>query len=641
MMACERRAKDLSACGSNARVEGVAARRRPAHGPTLAILLGALLLASACATPIGAVPGDRLTVYHTLTSNVLSTGTLSAATEQLLLRRGLAERFEEDPETVLSELRGPGLDLNRDRLSALAELSFAYADKSHRHEYYLAAAVYAYAYLVPEDKAKAPKPIDPRNRLAADLYNLGLTLGLAAPVGQEVVLEAGKRPLPFGTLELTTDPKEFLWGGFRMSRFVPVAEFEVRGLRNRYRQPGVGAPLAAELTPTGEGASAEAARKYIPPRLKVPVTAFVRFENVEEGIASGTVQGRIELYPADEATSVDIGGMAVPLELEPTATLAYMLEGSPVWETEIAGFLSAQRPLFGNGLIMLHPYRPGRIPVVLIHGTASSPARWAEMLNELENDPVLRGRLQFWLFIYSTSKPILLSAKELRDALTNAVKEIDPDDRDPALHEMVLIGHSQGGLLARLMVTDSGNRFWDNVSKVPFSDVKMKPDTRALMESAMFFKPLPFVTRVVFIATPHRGSFRATGFVLNLVYRLVTLPITLVKGIGDLVQENPDVVPRDTLKRIPTAVDNMSPNSPFIKALSASPIADDVTVNSIVAVLGTGPLTGQTDGVVRYDSAHLEGAASEKVVHSSHSTQATPDTIEEVRRILREQVAGK
>ena len=588
------------------------------------------------------MPGDRQLVYRALTSNVLSTGELSATTQQELLRLGLGARFEEDPEAVLAELRGSGSNLSPDRLATLAELSFAYADKSQKPEYYLAAAVYAYAFLVPEDRAQVPRPMDPRNRLVADLYNLGLTLGLKTPFENQVVIETGKRALPFGTLELTTDPKEFLWGGYRMSRFVPVAEFEVRGLRNRYRQRGVGVPLAAELTPTGEGAAAEAARKRIPPRVRVPVTAFVRIENVEEGIASGTVRGRIELYPSDETTSVQVGDLRVPLELEPTAVLAYQLEGAPIWDTEIAGFLRPQRPVFGDGLGMLHPYRPGRIPVVFIHGTASSPARWAEMINELDNDPVLRERLQFWLFSYNTSSPILLSAKQLRDALSNAVADLDPDDRDPALHRMVLIGHSQGGLLARLMVTDSGNRFWDNLSRVPLSELKVTPEQRELLEGALFFKPLPFVDRVIFIATPHRGSFRATGFVLDVIRWLVTLPVKLVRDIGDIAEQNPDaVVSRNALKRTPTAVDNMSPGHPFMKALSASPMAPGVQVNSIVAVQGDGPLTGLGDGVVRYDSAHLDGVESEKVVRSSHSTQGEPATIEEVRRILREQVTGK
>ena len=605
----------------------------------LAILIGALLLASACATPIGVVRGDPQSVYRALTSSVLSTGEPSASTAQVLHRRGLATRFEDEPEAVLTELRGTGVGLSRDRLFALAELSFAHADKAKKREYYLASAVYAYAFLLPDEPARDADPIDPRMRLAADFYNLGVTLGLSAPDEPHVILEAGERALSFGRLELTLDPTAFNWGGYRMSRFIPVAEFEVRGLANRYRQPGVGAPLAAELTATGEGPEAEAARKRIPPRIKVPVTAFVRLDNAEAGIASGVVRGRIELYPADEFTAVDVAGRKLPLELEPTATLAYMLEGAPVWDTELAGFLSPGRRSFGDGLMMINPYRRGRIPVVLIHGTASSPARWAAMINELQNDPVLRERVQFWLFMYDTSNPILLSAKRLRDALTSVLAEVDPEGHDPALREMVLIGHSQGGLLTRLMVTDSGSRFWDNVSTEPLAVMKMTPEARDLLQTSMFFEPLPFVNRVVFICTPHQGSYRVTGMVLNLVRRLVTLPKTLAKDVADIAQQNPDSVSMKKLGDIPTAVDNMRPGQRFVRTLSSGPIAPGVTVNSIVAVLGDGPLSGRGDGVVMYKSAHLD-VGTEVVVHSGHSTQAVPETIEEVRRILREQVAG-
>ena len=120
---------------------------------------------------------------------------------------------------------------------------------------------------------------------------------------------------------------------------------------------------------------------------------------------------------------------------------------------------------------MMHPYRPGRVAVVLVHGTASSPARWADIVNELQNDPKLRERIQFWLFTYNTSNPILLSASDLRQGLQRIRKEIDPDRRDPALNQLVVIGHSQGGLLARLMVTDSGTRFWDAFSDIPFDQM--------------------------------------------------------------------------------------------------------------------------------------------------------------------------
>jgi len=611
-----------------------------------ALLFGVLLLAGACATPIGVSRADPQSLYRALTRNVLSAGEPSAPTEQLLQRRGLYDRFKEDPEATLAQLRGTGSALNLNVLFALAELSFFHAEKERKQDYYLAAAVYAYAFLVHgERRASAAPAADPRVRLAGDLYNLGLSLGLTVTQPEsgvdEVVLTDRTLALPFGELELRADPDTFLWGAYRMSRFIPMIEYKVRGLRNRYRQPGVGTPLAVEVTPVGSGPEAEAARKRIPPRVKVPVTAFVRLENVSQGIAEGRVRGRIELYPADAATTVEVEGGQVPLELEPTATLAYQLEGAPVWDTELAGFLRAGSPVFGDGLVMMHPYRPGRIPVVLIHGTASSPARWAEMVNELQNDPALRQRVQLWLFMYNTSNPILLSAHQLRESLQTIVKDLDPEGRDPALRRMVLIGHSQGGLLARLMVTESGTRFWDNVSRVPLSELKVAPEARDLLQHTMFFEPLPFVNEVVFIATPHRGSFQVTALVLTLVRWLVTLPRTVVKDVRDLAQQNPEAIQGQLLEGVPTAVDNMRPGHPFIRTLSASPIAPGVTAHSIIAVEGDGPPEEGSDGVVKYKSAHLEGVASEKIVHSGHSTQGNPETILEVRRILLEHVEAR
>jgi hypothetical protein len=203
-----------------------------------------------------------------------------------------------------------------------------------------------------------------------------------------------------------------------------------------------------------------------------------------------------------------------------------------------------------------------------------------------------------------------------------------------------LLGHSQGGLLARLIVTDSGTRFWDAVVKVPFEQLELTPATRAWLEQTMFFTPLPFVKQVVFIATPHRGSFRVTTLVRSLVQRLVTLPGHLVEGLTEAAQSNPEAISLKALGGIPTAVDNMRPGHPFIRTLAASPLAPGVIAHSIIAIRGEGPITSGNDGVVRYESAHLEGVASEKVVRSSHSTQSEPDTIQEVRRILREHVLG-
>jgi hypothetical protein len=137
---------------------------------------------------------------------------------------------------------------------------------------------------------------------------------------------------------------------------------------------------------------------------------------------------------------------------------------------------------------------------------------------------------------------------------------------------------------------------------------------------------------VIFIATPHQGSFRVSSLVLSAVRKLVTLPLTVVTGIAELADKNKGL-PKEAA---PTAVDNMLPGNRFVRTLSASPIAPGVTAHSIIPVTNEGPPQGQNDTVVKYESAHLEGVASEKIVRSTHSTQSTPATILEIRRILYE-----
>ena len=129
------------------------------------------------------------------------------------------------------------------------------------------------------------------------------------------------------------------------------------------------------------------------------------------GLASGRVTGQLELYSRDERPQLEIEGKVVPLETETSSSLAHMLEGSSLWSFGFAGFrLGDFLPEGKERLVMLSPYRPGRIPLVLIHGTFSSPATWAEMVNELENDPDISTRYQPWLFIYPTGNPIGYSA---------------------------------------------------------------------------------------------------------------------------------------------------------------------------------------------------------------------------------------
>src|SRR5262249_18309436 len=173
-------------------------------------------------------------------------------------------------------------------------------------------------------------------------------------------------------------------------------------------------------------------------------------------------------------------------------------------------------------------------------------------------DPDLRSRYHFWFFQYDSGNPIALSSLRLRDALTTALARIDPNGVDPALRNMLLIGHSQGGLLVKTQVVDTGDRLWNAVSRKPLSDLDLSPETRELLRRGLFVARLPQVTRVVLICTPQRGSFVAgRELIANLVRRLLDLPKTVTGLTADLARNaNASVSPF-----VPTAVDNMSPRS--------------------------------------------------------------------------------
>ena len=213
---------------------------------------------------------------------------------------------------------------------------------------------------------------------------------------------------------------------------------------------------------------------------------------------------------------------------------------------------------------------------------------------------------------------------------------MDPHGHDSALQRMVVIGHSQGGLLTKLTAIDSGNRFWENISAASLDSFDIDPEAHELLRQSLFFTPEPFVERVIFLATPHRGSYLAKGWLGGLASWLVKLPRGLLKRGFDAIMHNQEALLIHKLKTPPTSIDNMAPGNPFIRTLASIPVVPRIKAHSIIAVQGDGPANEGSDGVVDYNSARMDGVVSEFVVRSGHSTQSHPDTIEEVRRILLE-----
>jgi pimeloyl-ACP methyl ester carboxylesterase len=583
--------------------------------------------------------------YQDAYANPLGAGVASDQAKYVLNRHNLLKKFARTPDAAIADLHEKALhDDRRDILYALSEVSYLYGDqlaKSIQQEdqrlapdYFLLSALYAYYFAMAERSDPPPTAFDQRFRNACDLYNFGLWRGLATDEEQGLVLEGKTRKLPFGQLSISLDTAKLPWKMEDFEKFEAADKYAVRGMSVRNRNPGIGLPLIG-IKKASKTANSQA----------VPVTAFLRIQGDLASLGAGKATATLELYSTQDTSTVPLNNREPPLETDITTPLAYQLEGADVWDFGIRAFLGKEVKKLPDSLYLRDPYRPGKIPVVFVHGTASSPVWWAEMFNTLSSDPLIRQKYQFWFFIYSSSKPIASSAAELRDALREKIASLDPEGKDAALQQMVVIGHSQGGLLTKMSVIKSGDALWRSISDKSIEDLDTPPEMKSLLRKWAIIEPLPFVTRVVYIATPFRGSFQAKGWVRNIIQRIVSIPIGILALPYDVVAGNPNVVgdlfrqmklPFEVGNKIPSSVDGMSPSNPMLQTLAKMPVAPGVKAHSIIAIDGDDEPPKGDDGVVEYQSARQEGVESEYIVRSGHSCQGHPLTIEEVRRILLE-----
>ncbi len=415
-----------------------------------------ILVLSGCAGPVGVNRVSPEYSYILSTDNPMNDEVVSNSVAPVLHRYNLLENFAQHPEETILQLHDlTKRDDRRDILLALSELSYLHGEKllgaalqnnmedqevrnPHRApDYFLQAAVYAYFYLLGDGREPAPSAYDIRFREACDLYNRSLWQAFSAKKGESVVVVSGKRRLPVGDITLEVKTDNLAWKLEDILGFFPADAYQVRGFSVRNRTPGLGLPLVAITTVTNESPNGGA----------LPITAFLRLPKGIKEFHGNTTTASLELYSAYDSAEVQVNGKTVPLETDSTAPLAYRLNNSDQWNIGVLRFLTGDT--VKKKMIFLQPYEPSRIPVVFVHGTASSPVWWAEMINTLRADPDIRQRFQFWFYQYNSSNMVVLSAADLRDTLTEMVDKLDPQGQNPALREMVVIGHSQGGSLPR------------------------------------------------------------------------------------------------------------------------------------------------------------------------------------------------
>src|SRR5262249_40175486 len=103
-------------------------------------------------------------------------------------------------------------------------------------------------------------------------------------------------------------------------------------------------------------------------------------------------------------------------------------------------------------------------------------------INELRNSPAIASRYQFWVFLYPTGMPIPASARQLRESLARARDAVDPCHADDSLDRMVLVGHSMGGVLSKMMVQDTGPVLWNAAITVPQDRFRAPPEIRQTLD---------------------------------------------------------------------------------------------------------------------------------------------------------------
>ena len=576
--------------------------------------------------------------------------TISSRTWDTLRRYSLEDRYKEHCEQCFADIRETINETpDPELIHALAELSYVEGKKSQRSgkegealDHYGRALTNAYDYLFSEDLRSIRNPYDPQFRAVCDLYNESLEDTLR-------LLCHGNKILPGETYTIKTAGRNFVvrtemrgqWRPDEFDYYEFVSDYEIKTLRNRHTTYGLGVPLIAVRRGHAE---TDAREGYYPDGLSYAVTAMVRCVAPEGNSRAGTSATCVlEFFDPLVANQIELAQQWVPLETDLTTPLAFFLDSPQYRERDLAtaGLLNPNEHQDKRGLYMLEPYDPNRIPVLMVHGLWSSPMTWMDMFNDLRSFPEIRERYQFWFYIYPSGQPFWQSATQLRQDLAQMRKTFDPGARDKTMDQMVLVGHSMGGLISRMQTLESGDDFWKIVSDQPPENLQGPAPERNKLVSTLFFKPNQSITRVVTIGTPHRGSEFANDYTRWLARKLIKLPrMTILTG-QTLVGANPTLFKDTQLLTVANAIDSLAPESPIFPVMLRAKRSPQVKYHNIIGDLkDPGFLKsriGRGDGVVSLASARMDDVESELFVDCQHTKiHMTGKAIYEVRRILME-----
>jgi len=465
----------------------------------------------------------------------------------------------------------------------------------------------------------------PKNESARTIYNFAV-----ARVVQDVDrtdLEPWRHPVTVSTEQgaytlVSPKPADADHDPSRYDLF-PTDTLKIGGkFFKTYRtMSGIGAPIAVvERTE-----NPQFRQRYKLRRVYAPITAIVRF--------SGR-QASLEFVDPLNAERITLNKRTFPLAADFDAPTALLIARERPERLGLSRVMNPGAYADTTLLTRLQQFDPARTPVIFVHGLQETGASWAPMIDSLRDDAAIRKHYQFWYFSYPSGYPYPYAAALFRQDL-DGIERAFPNHK-----RIVLIGHSMGGLISRLMITDSGDKIWRTFFATPPAKTPLPNDTRKLLEEAFIFNHRLDVQRVIFISTPHRGSDLASNWIGRIGAGLVRTPRpfeSVYASVKPLLIVDPAARP---LNRLPNSVDTLEPNDRFVEAVNKLPITSDIPYHSIIGDRGRGDTPNSSDGVVPYWSSHLPGARSELIVNSDHGAQYNPQAILEVKRILKKNLTA-
>lgn len=572
---------------------------------------------------------------------ILDEQLLSTASELYLAKSLQLGKGSECKSSVLTKTQSEEKkQLQKQNIQKCQDQQLAMLDQSIR---------YSYAYLFKTQRAPQDRIFDNRQVQIRDFYNLAIS-HLIHVYSERHQAKEGSRKIQVGNSIYTVDfenypeikdqPFEKLMSTYNMN---------FSGLRSITRRDGFGSefvvvlPEEKRITPNKKYIVDPLSFKYAEGSnpnihsaryLATTITAVPKSATSIDQIINGP-EFQLKLHDPYKHEKVTVAGKQYALAANFSAPYGLWLAENNLGRAAYLVLIDRDDNLIMPHLYMLEPYNPKKKVIVLIHGLASSPEAWIRLTNDIMGDPVLRENFQVWQVFYSTNMPILESRYQINALIQQGFQRINA--QDPAKKDAVLVGHSMGGVIARLMVSqaDITQDAFKLVQNTRIAQFKDNP----LFKARLQMQPIPNFTRAIFLATPHRGTEYADRWHTKLARKIIRIPGAFLGAFADTLQG--EIGLKDFVKElghdlIQNGPSDLSENSKFTALTKDIQPSKNIKFHSIIGnTVDTQDTKLMSDDIVSYESAYLEGAVSSKVIKGGHSIQETPEAVLELRRILR------